>query len=61
MNTDTGYTYLLWLITKNDDDILEYLSEVSVEKFKEDIRKLVKKSGDKELIKQAIESLKKYL
>lgn len=61
MSTYNGVTDLLWLVTKNDDEISDYLGDVSVDQFRKDVEELLKKSVDSEPIKQAIELLKKYL
>ena len=62
MNTENNYTDLLKLITdKTDEEICNYLGDVSVKDFKNDVQELIKKSVDKEPIRQALESLKKFL
>lgn len=62
MNTESNCTDLLQLITdKTPDEISGYLGDVSVNDFKNDIQELIKKSVDKEPIRQALEYLKKFL
>lgn len=53
---------LLWIIEQPDDDELEYyLSNVTIEQFKKDIKALMKKIGDKEPIREAIKRLSELL
>ena len=61
MSSDTNQTDLLSLIDKSNDEIPLYLGDVRIKDFKEDIKELVRKSIDKEPIRQALESLKKLL
>lgn len=48
---------LLEIIKKSDDEVDFYLSDTSVEKFREDIKYLVKKYSDKEILRLAIKRL----
>ena len=52
---------LLDLIKKDRDVIDSYLGNVSPESFKQDVLRLIKQNGEKELIKKAIEHLQSYL
>lgn len=48
---------LLEIIKKSDDEVDFYLSDTSVEKFREDIKYLVKKYSDKEILRLVIKRL----
>lgn len=61
MNTDNSTDLFHLITTCTDEEISNYLGDVDIVRFKKDVQNLVKKSVDKEPIRQAIESLKKYL
>ena len=62
MSDTTEVNDLLWIIEQPDDDELEYyLSNVTIEQFKKDIKALMKKIGDKEPIREAIKRLSELL
>ena len=48
---------LLEIIKKSDDEVDFYLSDTSVEKFRKDIKYLVKKYSNKEILRLAIKRL----
>ena len=56
MNND-----LLWIIQQEDEEIDFYLSDVTKEQFKKDVNELVKRSADKEPIRQAIRYLSEFI
>lgn len=49
------------LITKQQDEINAYLSEVPAEQFKKDVLSLISRSSDKELIKSTIKKLQEII
>lgn len=52
---------LKWIVDNGEDEIDYYLSDVTMEQFKKDVYELIRKSSDKELVKNIIEDLNKYL
>ena len=48
---------LLWIIEQNDEEIDFYLSDVTKEQFKKDVKALMKRINDKEPIREAIKRL----
>lgn len=48
---------LLWIIKQNDEEIDYYLSDVTKEQFKKDVKELMKRINDKEPIREAIKRL----
>lgn len=48
---------LLWVIEQNDEEIDFYLSDVTKEQFKKDVKALMKRINDKEPIREAIKRL----
>lgn len=48
---------LLWIIEQNDDEIDFYLSDVTKEQFRKDVKALMKRINDKEPIREAIKRL----
>lgn len=52
---------LLWIINQDDEEIDFYLSDVTKEQFKQDVKALFKKINDKEPIKEAIKRLSELL
>jgi hypothetical protein len=52
---------ILELITKDKEEISQYLGDVPVEDFIEDVKNLIRKTSDKGVIEIAIEKLKELL
>jgi hypothetical protein len=52
---------LLELIEKDQETISNYLEDVSVEQFIEDVKTLLRNSSDKVIIEQAIKRLQSLL
>jgi hypothetical protein len=48
---------LLWIIEQNEEEIDFYLSDVTKEQFKKDVKALMKRINDKEPIREAIKRL----
>jgi hypothetical protein len=56
-----GNTDLLELIKQNNQQISDYLGNVSIEQFIEDVKSVVSKNADKGSIKSAIDKLQELL
>jgi hypothetical protein len=52
---------LKWIIENGEGEIDYYLSTVSQDQFIYDVKTLIKRQTDKDVIKRAIQSLKEYL
>ena len=52
---------LMWVIDNGENEIDYYLENVTSEQFAKDVREILKKSIDKELVKNIINDLNKYL
>ena len=52
---------LLWIIEQTDDALDYYLSDVSKEQFRKDVKALMKRINDKEPIREAIKRLNELL
>ena len=52
---------ILWVIEQNDEEIDYYLSDVTKEQFKKDVKALMKRINDKEPIREAIKRLSELL
>jgi hypothetical protein len=49
------------LINEDDESIGIYLDLVTIDKFKADVKELIKNCNEKELIKQAIKKLQEFI
>lgn len=56
-----NYENLLDVIQLSDEQISNYLEDVSVDQFKADVLSLATKNVDKEIVKQTIEKLQQLL
>ena len=52
---------LLWIIEQSVEELDYYLSDVTKEQFKIDVKALAKKCSDKQVVKDAIKKLEELL
>ena len=52
---------LKWIIENGNEEIEYYLEKVTKEQFKADVKELIKKQSDKQVIKEAIKRLEQLL